>query len=226
MVQPLDIGGGREHDCVQFASSNVLDQGADLIVFGGRRVAIGRDRVRKGARTPEERHQRSSRASPEQLQPDVPASEVSPPASGGFPERVPCIERARITPPARPIQMRRVLRFLIALVLGLALVTWAVSGLVQRTTRDWFRKDVSLRAQLAVVNPYDLDEASSAMAAALRISTEERRDRMRSMRAFVSEFNVYRWAGRMLVDAARLRSRDRLTGRLTDHLTVAAGATR
>ena len=41
---------------------------------------------------------------------------------------------------------------------------------------------------------------------------------MRSMRAFLAEFNVYRWAGRMLVDAARLRSRDRLTGRLTDHL--------
>jgi hypothetical protein len=26
---------------------------------------------------------------------------------------------------------------------------------------------------------------------------------------------VYRWAGRMLVDAARLRRRERLTGRLT-----------
>jgi trehalose 6-phosphate synthase len=42
------------------------------------------------------------------------------------------------------------------------------------------------------------------------------------MRAFVSEFNVYRWAGRMLVDAAHLRSRDRLTGRLTDHLATDA----
>ncbi len=38
------------------------------------------------------------------------------------------------------------------------------------------------------------------------------------MRTFIAEFNVYRWAGRMLVDASRLRSRDRLTGRLTDHL--------
>ncbi len=37
---------------------------------------------------------------------------------------------------------------------------------------------------------------------------------MRAMRAFVAEFNVYRWAGRMLVDAARLRRRERLTGRL------------
>jgi trehalose 6-phosphate synthase len=73
-----------------------------------------------------------------------------------------------------------------------------------------------------VVNPYDLDEASSALATALDMSADEKRDRMRSMRAFISEFNVYRWAGRMLVDAARLRSRDRLTGRLTDHLVIAA----
>jgi trehalose 6-phosphate synthase len=33
------------------------------------------------------------------------------------------------------------------------------------------------------------------------------------MRAFVSEFNVYRWAGRMLVDAARVRRKDRLSFR-------------
>lgn len=74
-----------------------------------------------------------------------------------------------------------------------------------------------------IVNPYDLDEASDALATALNLSVDEQRDRMRSMRAFLAEFNVYRWAGRMLADAARLRSRDRLTGRLTDHL-AAAGA--
>jgi trehalose 6-phosphate synthase len=77
-----------------------------------------------------------------------------------------------------------------------------------------------------IVNPYDLEEASSALAAALNMSREEQRDRMGSMRAFLSEFNVYRWAGRMLVDAARLRSRDRLTGRLTDHLGALAEAGR
>ena len=37
---------------------------------------------------------------------------------------------------------------------------------------------------------------------------------MRSMRALVAEFNVYRWAGRMLLDATSLRRRDRLTTRL------------
>jgi len=72
-----------------------------------------------------------------------------------------------------------------------------------------------------IVNPYDLDEASAALATALTLSVDEQRDRMRSMRAFLAEFNVYRWAGRMLADAARLRSRDRLTGRLTDHLAAA-----
>jgi trehalose 6-phosphate synthase len=75
-----------------------------------------------------------------------------------------------------------------------------------------------------IVNPYDLDEASSALAAALGMSIDEQSDRMRAMRAFVAEFNVYRWAGRMLVDAARLRNRDRLTGRLRDHVSVAAGS--
>jgi trehalose 6-phosphate synthase len=74
-----------------------------------------------------------------------------------------------------------------------------------------------------IVNPYDLDEASSALAAALGMSVPEQRERMRAMRAFVAEFNVYRWAGRMLVDAGRIRRRERLTGRLTDHLANAVG---
>jgi trehalose 6-phosphate synthase len=68
-----------------------------------------------------------------------------------------------------------------------------------------------------IVNPYDIDEASSALATALIMSPNEQRERMRSMRAFLAEFNVYRWAGRMLVDAARLRRRERLTGRLAEH---------
>ena len=65
-----------------------------------------------------------------------------------------------------------------------------------------------------VVNPYDLRQASDALRAALKMSPAEQRDRMQSMRRVVSEFNVYRWAGRMLIDAAELRRRDRVTGRL------------
>ena len=66
-----------------------------------------------------------------------------------------------------------------------------------------------------IVNPYDLDEASNALAAAFRMSQAEQRIRMRSMRRLVSEFNVFRWAGQMLVDASELRRRERLTGRLS-----------
>ena len=74
-----------------------------------------------------------------------------------------------------------------------------------------------------VVNPYDLEEASSALAAALTMSGHEQGERMRSMRTLISEFNIYRWAGRMLVDAARLRQRDRLSWRLVDVLQRGGG---
>jgi trehalose 6-phosphate synthase len=66
-----------------------------------------------------------------------------------------------------------------------------------------------------LVNPYDLDAASAALAAALDMPEAEQEERMRSMRTLVSEFNVYRWAGRMLLDATSLRRRDRLTTRLS-----------
>ena len=69
-----------------------------------------------------------------------------------------------------------------------------------------------------LVNPYDLEEASAALATALSMAPAEQADRMRALRAHVGEHNVYRWAGRMLADAARLRSRDRLSTRLTPGL--------
>jgi trehalose 6-phosphate synthase len=67
-----------------------------------------------------------------------------------------------------------------------------------------------------VVNPYDIDEAAAALATALAMPPDEQRERMRAMRSILAEFNVYRWAGRMLVDAARLRQRDRISNRLSD----------
>ena len=67
-----------------------------------------------------------------------------------------------------------------------------------------------------LVNPYDLEEASSALAAALSMPEAEQEQRMRAMRAMVAEFNVYRWAGRMLLDATRVREHDRLSLRLAD----------
>ena len=71
-----------------------------------------------------------------------------------------------------------------------------------------------------IVNPYDLDESAGALAAALGMPVDEQRARLRSMRAFVAEFNIYRWGGRMLRDAARLRRRERLSGRLTDRFSL------
>ena len=58
-------------------------------------------------------------------------------------------------------------------------------------------------------------QASDALATALRMPPAEQRTRMESMRKLVSEFNVYRWAGRMLVDAAEVRRRERLSGLLS-----------
>ena len=45
---------------------------------------------------------------------------------------------------------------------------------------------------------------------------EEQRDRMLSMRSLLVQFNVYRWAGRMLMDAARLRNQERVAGRIAE----------
>jgi trehalose 6-phosphate synthase len=70
-----------------------------------------------------------------------------------------------------------------------------------------------------IVNPYDAGEAADAMAAALKMPPDEQRERMRSMRRIVSEFNVYRWAGRMLIDASELRRKERMTGRLSSKNT-------
>jgi trehalose 6-phosphate synthase len=71
-----------------------------------------------------------------------------------------------------------------------------------------------------IVNPYDLEASSEAMAAALTMPEDEQRDRMRSMRSILVQFNVYRWAGKMLVDAARLRNQDRVAGRLAERANV------
>ena len=67
-----------------------------------------------------------------------------------------------------------------------------------------------------IVNPYDLEAASAAMAWALAMSPAEQMERMRAMRSYLSHFNVYRWAGRMLLDAAALRRRDRVLDRVFD----------
>ncbi|MBI3775650.1 MAG: trehalose-6-phosphate synthase [Gammaproteobacteria bacterium] len=70
-----------------------------------------------------------------------------------------------------------------------------------------------------IVNPYNVDQCAAAMNLALDMDEMEQRDRMRSMRGLLQEFNIYRWAGRMLIDAARMRQRNRLVQRLRDSTT-------
>ncbi|MSM38876.1 MAG: trehalose-6-phosphate synthase [Geobacter sp.] len=65
-----------------------------------------------------------------------------------------------------------------------------------------------------IVNPYHIEQTAEALDRALSMPDFEQRERMRSMRAMVRDFNVYRWAGRMLLDAARVRQREKLASRI------------
>jgi trehalose 6-phosphate synthase len=64
-----------------------------------------------------------------------------------------------------------------------------------------------------IVNPYDAEQCAAALLMALTMPLAEQRDRMLLMRGLVREFNVYRWAGRMLLDAATMRRRGKLLER-------------
>ncbi|MES2304269.1 MAG: trehalose-6-phosphate synthase [Gemmatimonadota bacterium] len=64
-----------------------------------------------------------------------------------------------------------------------------------------------------IVNPYDTEQCAAAIAMALAMPPSEQRVRMRLMRGLIQEFNVYRWAGQMLIDAARMRRHSRLIAR-------------
>ena len=68
-----------------------------------------------------------------------------------------------------------------------------------------------------VVNPYHIEQSAEALYRALTMPEIEQRERMRSMRSLVKDFNVYRWAGRMLLDAARLRQRERIMTKIHSH---------
>ncbi len=70
-----------------------------------------------------------------------------------------------------------------------------------------------LKEALAV-NPYDVEDAARALFRALTMDPLEQKRRMRTLRAQISEFNVYRWAGQLVQDAARLRRAERRGTRL------------
>jgi trehalose 6-phosphate synthase len=65
-------------------------------------------------------------------------------------------------------------------------------------------------SEAMIVNPYDPHGLGEAINEALTMPVEEQRARMRLMRALVREYNVYRWAGQMLLDAAQIRRRKRV----------------
>jgi trehalose 6-phosphate synthase/phosphatase len=73
-----------------------------------------------------------------------------------------------------------------------------------------------------IVNPYHVEELADAMQRALAMPQAEQRERMANLRTTVRENNVYRWAGRMLADAARLRLRERVNARVNRHRSVVA----
>ncbi len=65
-----------------------------------------------------------------------------------------------------------------------------------------------------IINPYHVEETADALHRAATMPPQEQRERMVSLRSTVREFNVYRWAGRMLTDAARWRLRERVAARV------------
>jgi trehalose 6-phosphate synthase len=68
-----------------------------------------------------------------------------------------------------------------------------------------------------IVNPYHVEETADALLRAITMPPAEQRERMASLRMTVREFNVYRWAGRMLADAGRTRLRERIEARVQRH---------
>lgn len=67
-----------------------------------------------------------------------------------------------------------------------------------------------------IVNPYNIDQGAAAIKIALEMSAEDQQARQRSMRNYIQEYNVYRWAGRMLLDAARIRKHGKFANPLED----------
>jgi trehalose-6-phosphate synthase len=65
-------------------------------------------------------------------------------------------------------------------------------------------------SEALIVNPFDVRATSQAIEDGLRMSFEEQHERMQLMREHVRTHNVYRWAGQMLLDAARLRKHQRV----------------
>ncbi len=69
-----------------------------------------------------------------------------------------------------------------------------------------------------IVNPYHVEETADALHRAATMPSAEQHERMASLRMTVREYNVFRWAGRMLADASRWRLRERIEARVQRHM--------
>ena len=67
-----------------------------------------------------------------------------------------------------------------------------------------------------IVNPYNMDQCAAAMKVALEMSPDEQKARMKNMRSLIQAHNVYRWAGRMILDAAQIRQRNKFIEKIKD----------
>jgi trehalose 6-phosphate synthase len=67
-----------------------------------------------------------------------------------------------------------------------------------------------------IVNPFDARATAAAIDEALRMTPSEQMERIRLMRDVVSESNIYSWAGRMLLDASRIRKRSRIESSIAE----------
>ncbi|MGA8752131.1 alpha,alpha-trehalose-phosphate synthase (UDP-forming) [Candidatus Deferrimicrobium sp.] len=59
-----------------------------------------------------------------------------------------------------------------------------------------------------IVNPYDIEQMADAIRLSLGMPPAERCARMGRMRETLVEFNIYRWAGKLIAELARLRLAD------------------
>jgi len=86
---------------------------------------------------------------------------------------------------------------------GMNLVAKGICGCARRRARRAAAQPVHRRRARDVGGPggqpYDLERSQRRHGASVGHAPEEQRERMRAMRAFLAEFNVYRWAGRMLM---------------------------
>ena len=73
-------------------------------------------------------------------------------------------------------------------------------------------------SEAVLVNPYDTKELGDSLHKALLMPISEQKQRMRFMRDQIRTRNVYRWAGKMLLDAEQLRTKQRIVQLALKHV--------